>query len=205
MRLRFLLFLIVLGCINAKNTSVTSDYESEILEDENSRAASSKLRSIKTTTAAASDDYYDDDEDYANQAQSTDEETGGDKSSSSLHNQHPPYKCPAYCKCIFNPQNPHKTTSGKNTVNSDYYDETSSNHYEYKHKAKKQKRLVVTQTLKSNNETEYDYEEDESTNGSAETTIRQKYDITVDCSKQSLTSISNLFDYDFPLEQIVNL
>jgi hypothetical protein len=200
MRLRFLLVLVLLGCINARISSA-SNY------GEKGNSANKPPRSVKVTTAsAASDEYYDDDdEDYANQAQSSnDEETdaAGEKSPNPIV-----YKCPSYCKCTFNKQRPHRTTSGKNLVNSDYYDETSSNHYEYKHKARKHKRLVVTP--KSKNDTEYDYEEEEAASGggsSIDTSVnKQKFDITVDCSRQSLTSISNIFDYDFPLDQIVNL
>jgi hypothetical protein len=57
----------------------------------------------------------------------------------------------------------------------------------------------------------YDYENEKQSTESHKPKSQQtdeyydvKYDITVDCSGQELNSISTLFDYDFPLEQITH-
>jgi hypothetical protein len=204
-----LLFLLTAQTVTSIKNK-TSDYDDELIEDEGSRT---KTRAVKKTTTAsattASDDYYDD-EDYANQAQSS-----GEDETNAAQPTRPPYTCPAQCKCTFDKQNPLKTTSsltsgGKssNVVNSEDYDDTSSSSsFDYKHKARKHKRFVVSRTASSKNASELEEYDDEETSTSETTTssVKPKYDITVNCAKQGLTAINSLFDYDFPLDQIVNL
>jgi hypothetical protein len=68
-------------------------------------------------------------------------------------------------------------------------------------------RLADTADAEFDYEDVDDYDEDATTS----TTRRKrkaasvKYDIRLDCSSQGLDTISNLFDYDFPLDRIVSL
>ena len=52
---------------------------------------------------------------------------------------------------------------------------------------------------------EYEYQYEENIEENLSSLETKTYEIHVDCSHKNLNSISNLFDYDFPLEQIVSL
>ena len=180
----FIIVALALHFVSSSNNNNNNDYDEEIATEAAS-SHSKKLTSTLTTspTQSASEDYYDD-EDYANQAQSNEETNWTDDT--------PPYTCPSQCKCIFNKQTTRVDLPlGHNTINSDYYDAE-----------KRAKRFV----LSSSNSSDYDYEE---TNHPSDDHVikkpKVKFDITVDCSAHELSSISSLFDYDFPLEQIVHL
>lgn len=63
-------------------------------------------------------------------------------------------------------------------------------------------------TARKKRENDYDSDKEETEDeyvNKHRTTNKAKYDIHIDCSGLNLNSIGNLFDYDFPVEQIVSL
>lgn len=109
-----------------------------------------------------------------------------------LDSQHTPYECPLQCKCIFK-QMEEPNELDENRI---YH---STNDYEHETEEIFRK--------KRNSNASYDYDDylyDFSTKLPS-SKKNQKYEIYIDCSKQNLNSISYLFSYDFPLDQIVSL
>ena len=62
-----------------------------------------------------------------------------------------------------------------------------------------------TARKKRENDYDSDKEETEDENVNKHRNNKATYDIHIDCSGLNLNSIGNLFDYDFPVEQIVSL
>lgn len=103
-----------------------------------------------------------------------------------------PYECPLQCKCVFNER---QETSGQ------YINLNDESNDDYEHETEESFRK------KRNINSSYDYDDysyDYSTK-SPSIQNKPKYDIYIDCSSQNLNSISYLFSYDFPLDQIVSL
>ena len=128
-----------------------------------------------------------------------------------------PYNCPVQCKCQF-----------------DNGQDDEENSYDYERESVKVRRLLrrrrrrwielggsfgksnttTTTTTTTNKPTvssgdysydsEYSDREEEAVSG-GEGKKRSKYDIKIDCSGQGLQTIADLFDYDFPMDQIVTL
>jgi hypothetical protein len=140
------------------------------------------------TTDATEEEYYDD-EDYASQAQS---------SHNSDSDQSPPYACPLQCKCEFKPEtSPSKTGQA---FKDDYEEDDLGD------KMKRRNRRQVASDTSSNGDYEYSDGENELVNSKkVDKVVEKKYDVYIDCSKQGLNSINNLFDYDFPMDQIISL
>lgn len=154
-----------------------------------------------SSTTLSSDEYYDD-EDYANQAQSVDGAVADNQAQTTTSS---PYQCPLQCRCWFNkPASSNTLVLGSNGESNDYYEDD-----ETENETKRSRRSSFYKRAGSNsrsNNTDYDDEYDSaSEQKQKDTDHHHKYDITVDCTGQGLSSISNLFDYDFPLEQIVSL
>lgn len=93
-------------------------------------------------------------------------------------------QCPSICHCSLYSNNDKRM---RRKANKDYSGEEEYSASSTTHGA----------------EYEYQYEENIEENLSSLET--KTYEIHVDCSHKNLNSISNLFDYDFPLEQIVSL
>ncbi|RNA42586.1 adhesion G -coupled receptor A3 [Brachionus plicatilis] len=141
-----------------------------------------KTSSYDYSDSTSSYDYYDD---YYH-------DVYDDKKNAQTDSEKPPHECPMQCKCIFSEsqeQNGHE----ENLI----YESND----DYEHEAEESYRKK--RTLNSS----YDYDDysyDYSTKSPVAPTKR-KYDIYIDCSSQNLNSISYLFAYDFPLDQIISL
>lgn len=123
------------------------------------------------------DDYYHDTNDAQKNTQSGSEQA--------------PYECPLQCKCIFN------QVEEQNDLDENRVDHLNDYEHEMEENFRK----------KRNSNVSYDYDDylyDLSTKLPSSKT-KKKYQISVDCSNQNLNSISYLFSYDFPLDQIVSL
>lgn len=194
------IFLLILSNVNTsfeyETTDVRSDYDDE-------------------------DDYY---SDYNGEERVNDQDDDYDNDyNSNQVNRDQPYNCPLQCKCQFVKNRPDPYyDEDKDTLSTDSESSTDAE-FDYSTEYDRP-RLRRQQTDQINNSRLHgdDYDDDyndyddtydadsssssgqkSSPNGSVRHSI--KYDIIVDCSGQNLHSIGNLFDYDFPLERIVNL
>jgi hypothetical protein len=165
---------------------LNSDYDNE-LSDETEHAESIHERSRATTTTTTLADY--DDETYDDLEEKKMDKTSVD------HTLKLKKQCPSICKCSFYNVNKNydyerkrlkRKSSGKEYSGEEDYSTSSSSSSSTTH----------------NSDYEYQYEDN---GGDLITDEAKSYEIHVDCSYKNLNSISNLFDYDFPLEQVVSL
>ncbi len=166
--------------IDEKSDKLNSDYDDE-LSDENEHAESIHERSRATTTTTTLADY--DDETYDDLEEKKTDKTSVD------HSLKLKKQCPSICKCSFynvNERKRLKRKSGGKEYSGEEEDYSTSSSSSTTH----------------NSDYEYQYEDND---GDLNTDEVKSYEIHVDCSYKNLNSISNLFDYDFPLEQVVSL
>jgi hypothetical protein len=163
-----------------KKTSTTSEYEYDESDYGIERSETT------TTTTASTKDYSNSgggDDDYYSDYNEEDDYDGQDEGAEDSSDEHqPPFQCPMQCKCIF-----------KRKRTNDYL----------KVRRRRAGENSTTDTDYDGENYDADYEEDAKV--ASKQSSNAKYEISIDCSAQGLQSISNLFDYDFPLEQIVKL
>ena len=165
--------------IEEKSTAKDDYDELSEADTEISRRARPKTTTTTTTThsPAYDDEIYDDTEEV-------------NTSQTRLEHAHKLRKqCPSLCTCDF----VHVENKRAKRKTSEDYSEGEYNSNEDASSASSTTHGV---------DYEYNYEEEEEEYNSKEA---KSYDIYVDCSGKGLYSISNLFDYDFPLDQIVSL
>lgn len=162
------------------------------------------------------DDDYDnstgvkDDDFYENENENEDDSTDyydQDSSQESTHTeQKDPYNCPAQCKCVFKkvgsaPQDDYQ--------DDDTYDYDSESIKLKKFRRKRRESTLIALTNSTNapdsNDDSNDYDDLEVRSTTKSQLANLKNQISVDCSGQELNSIVDLFDYDFPVNQIISL
>lgn len=202
MLLRFAIFLVInlgLTQITHSKFSINSNDGSHYANEEfykttvNGTADENKLISSseyyddeEASTSDGQNDEYSDYEEPINNEQKTDE------------NFKQPYNCPSQCKCHY------KKTK---ISNQDYFLDDA---YDYDNESVKLKKIrkrdhdghiKINKTINSYSR-ENDYDDEVKLKSSTSRVMSGKYEISVDCNGQELFSISDLFDYDFPLDRI---
>ena len=173
--------------LNEKSDKLNSDYDDE-LSDETEHAESIHERSRATTTTTTLADYGD--EAYDDLEEKKTDKTSVDHSlKHSVHSQ-----CPSICKCSFYNVNKNEDYERKRLKRKIGGKEYSGEEEDYS--------TSSSSSTTHNSDYEYQYEDND---GDLNTNEVKSYEIHVDCSYKNLNSISNLFDYDFPLEQVVSL
>jgi hypothetical protein len=153
-----------------------------------------------TSTENESNNYEEEEDENEDDSSSFEDE---EEESSSTEKKSTPYNCPSECKCVFNKVSDDSASSHSNNQDEDYQTEKSQ---------KRRRRMVVnyvnetgsTEDLDEENEQDADESSKSGDSGLKHRKENAKYEIHVDCSSQYLSTITNLFDYDFPFEQIIS-
>lgn len=205
MLLRFVIFLVInlgLTQITHSKYSINSNDESDYANEEFYKTTAN--RTVNENKLISSSEYYDDEEASTSDDQNdeySDYEEPINYEPTTDENFKQPYNCPSQCKCHY------KKTK---IFNQDYFQEDA---YDYDNESVKLKKIRkrnqvghinINKTM-SSYALENDYDDEVKLKSSKSRVSSGKYEISVDCNGQDLLSISDLFDYDFPVDRIVSL
>lgn len=203
MPLRIVIFLVIfLGLTSITHSKYSIKSNDDYADEEFSKTTAN--HTFDENKLISSSEYYDDEEtstsddlsdDYSDYEESINNEQTTDE------NVKQPYNCPSQCKCQYK----------KNKIsNQDYFQDDA---YDYDNESVKLKKIRKRNHVGHNNINktinsyafEKDYEDEVKSKSSSSRLSSGKYEINVDCNGQELLSISDLFDYDFPVDRIVSL
>lgn len=196
--LPLLLIAYFMTSANAVLTTDASEYD-YVDEYDNTNRTKSSMETT-TSTSRTTDEYYSDEEEYSEDYEEDD--VGNEKSEVKKQ----PYNCPVQCKCQFRSNSVEEATGYDDEDTYDYERES----VKVKRVKKRRRRSVDldSKNASKTNENDYnfanDYNDRRESKSEGETKAT-KYDIKVDCSGQGLQTIADLFDYDFPMDQIISL
>lgn len=205
MKLSLVLLTVTLVSVSllSSGAEYNTNYEEDDYSDDYDK--NSTLVSTATTDNIYTESDYDDDynsenqdyDDYKDYADSTESETDASAATQ-------PYSCPLQCKCEFKRQGVTSSLSSDDDYDEDeLYDYDKESVKLKKTRQRRRREAVLVTASKYSSETKATaYKSDNYQRRSTEPT---RYAISVNCASQGLYTIADLFDYDFPLDQVISL